>query len=493
MSRGMKLLWVDDEIEGFRPHILFLEKEGIEVRAVDHPADAIKILEQESFDLILLDYRMPEMNGLELLKEVKKAAPHIPVALVTMVTDRDIIEDSIAEEVFDYIVKPVQPSQILALLKRLQLKEIKQRRLGKKLIEIYREIESLPQDYEGWLRKGRLFSLWRIEAEEEETLESELSAQNLEFARWIERNYPSLLKEESYTMSHNVVAREVLPELNCAGKVAFFVFDNFRHDQFMRMLKELPRSLKVEQKDYMALLPTATPYARNSLFAGILPVDIERRHPGWTKDNRHEIELMLEQLREKGYSWAKLDFKKINSLNELKDIHVGNADMEVYVVNFLDLLSHLRQEIQALKELSPDGEGFIRWSSFVLSESNLFDKFTVLAQKGYVIFLTSDHGWVEAYNPAIIQGGGELTRGLRYKFGDSVKPQSKGVLLVRELREYGLPSLRGQGRLALATDYAYFVYPSDPHRFEKRYKGGIYHGGISLEEMVIPLIKLVAA
>jgi len=484
-------LWVDDEIEGFKPHILFLEKEGIEVKAADHPEKAIEILSEETFDLILLDYRMPGLDGIETFKKIKRIAPHIPVALVTMVTDKDIIEASVAEEAFDYLVKPVQPSQILALIKRLEAKEIKLKKMGEKIVEIYRELTSLPQDYEGWIKKARLLYEWKLETSDE-TVDSELTAQNNEFARWIERNYPELVENKEIVLSYNLLKKKILPVLKETRKVALFIFDNFRLEQFIRIVKKLPRTLRISQEFYMALLPTATPYARNSIFAGKLPIDIERRHPGWLEDNRHEKELLLEQLTEEGYNWVKFSVTKINALKELQEIKLGNYSFEIYVINFIDLLSHLRQDIDALKDLTPDGNAFIRWGEFVLDEARIFEKIEKLAETGYTIFLTSDHGWVETSNPLVVLGGEELTTGLRYKFGDSVRLSGKGGILIRDLSLFGLPQRKGKGRLALATDYSFFVYPSDPHRFEKVYIGGIYHGGISLEEMVVPLIKLEA-
>lgn len=487
----MKILWVDDEIELLEPHIMFLEEEGNVVIGVDHPEKALEILKEESFDLILLDYRMPGLDGLETFKEIKRVAPNIPVALVTMVTDKDIIEASIAEEVFDYIVKPVQPSQILALLKKLEVEEIRKKRLGSKIIEIYRELSSIEESYEGWIRKFRLLLDWKSEAMDE-TLISEWKSQNLEFARWVSKEYPALIKDEELLFSHNIVKKKVLPLLDEEIKVALFIFDNFRGEQFLRFIKTFPGSFKVDQTYYMAILPTATPFARNAIFSGKLPLEIERVHPDWILDNRHEIELLGEQLKEEGYSWVKYHVNKINTLSELQNVKPRGRDLEVYVVNFIDLLSHIRQGVDALKDLTPDGEAFIRWSEFVLEEAGMKDKIARFLKEGYTVFLTSDHGWVEADNPVVVLGGGELTQGLRYKFGDSVRIGGKGALLVRDLPDFGLPIRRGMGRLALATGYSFFVYPSDPHRFEKVYRGGIYHGGISLEEMIIPLVQIRA-
>jgi hypothetical protein len=404
-------------------------------------------------------------------------------------TDKEIIEESVASEVFDYLIKPIQPTQVLALIKRLEVQEIKMRRMGKKVVETYEELHQASQDYEGWLARARIFSEWLFESEGRDvSLEGELSSQDVQFARWVEREYLRLL-EDDYIFSHNLLKKRVFPAFE-GGKVALFVFDSCRLDQSYRLLKKLPSSLVVHRSEYMAILPTATPYARNAIFAGMLPIDIERRHPGWLKDNRHERELLTEQLLESGLKNVDANISKINTLSELKTANVVGRDLEVFVVNFIDLLSHLKLEIEALKDLADSAEAFMRWTDFVMEEGQVAKKFASIAKQGYQIFLTTDHGWVEAKDPLIVQGGGELSQGLRYKFGDSVRPNGRGAFLINELEKMGLPRMKNASRLLLAEGYHYFVYPSDPHRFEKIYKGGIYHGGISLEEMVIPFIKL---
>ncbi len=286
----MRILWVDDEIEGLRPHILFLEREGVEVVPFDRPEDALEALKVSSFDLVILDYRMPGMDGLTTLREVRKLAPHVPVALVTMVTDREIIEESVAEDVFDYIVKPVQPSQVLALIKRLEAEKIKSRFKGRKMAQAYAELNRLPMDYHGWLQRARLLAELRYQ-EGLEAWADEMRAENQEFARWVERQYREVLFDPELTWSHNLLKKHLLPVLR-EKKTALFIFDNFRLDQFVALSHRLPSPARMEQVLYMALLPTATPFARNALYAGLLPYDIERRHPGWTLDNRHERELL---------------------------------------------------------------------------------------------------------------------------------------------------------------------------------------------------------
>ncbi len=483
----MRVLWVDDEIEGLKPHILFLEKEGVEVHPFDRPQEALDALALTSFDLVILDYRMPGMDGLMTLREMRKIAPHVPIALVTMVTDKEVIEESVSEDVFDYIVKPIQPSQILALIKRVEAARIKERFKGQKMARAYAELNRIPSDYQGWLERTRRLAEW-ITKDGLDTWRDELQTQNHEFARWVEKTYLDALHDDSFLWSHNLLVREIMPFLK-EHKVALFLFDNFRMDQFVRIMQELPHPLRIHQTPYMAILPTSTPFARNAFYAGALPYDIERRHPGWTHDNTHERELLEELLAQHGLGDLDHYIYKINSLKAFHDLTFGRRAFEVFSINFIDLLTHLRQDIPSLKDLAPDEEAFIRWADYVLKEARLNEKIQAFLEKGYVVFLTTDHGWVEGKTAVVVEGGGELTPGLRFKFGDSVRARERGPILFQNLKDYGLPTDRGN-RLLLATTYQYFIYPSDVRRFEKTYYGGIYHGGVSLEEMCLLLVRI---
>lgn len=488
----MRILWVDDEIQGFRPHILLLRQHGAEVDTAERAEEALRALERARYDLVILDYRMPGMDGLELFRRIRARQPNLPVALVTMMTDVEVLEESLVLEAVDYIVKPVQPTQLIALVKKLQTQEVRKRRLGPQFVALYQKLQSFPDTAAGWLEKGNLLLRWMADhfgdREALEPVESELAALNQEFARWVERAFPEALAEEEVLFPHRLLSQEVFPLLREGQRVAVFLFDSMRLDQLYRLLRGFPRGFRFTPRLYMALLPTATLFCRNAFFGGQLPSQIENRYPGWLVDNLHERELLERLLTEKGLHNLPHRLEKVNHLKALMELQTGQTPLEIFVINFLDMVQHLRQEIRALRALLRGKDSVFRMGEFLLAEAGLSEHIARLLSAGYRVFLTSDHGWVEGRDPVIIEGGGELSPGLRFKFGDSVRVRGKGALVVRELGRLGLPPL--STRLALAKGYSYFIYPSAPSKFRKTYAGGIYHGGISLEEMVLPFFQV---
>ncbi|HHF57844.1 MAG TPA: response regulator [candidate division WOR-3 bacterium] len=480
----MKILWVDDEIETLRPHIIFLESEGIEVDPIDHPYEALRKLREGIYDIVFLDYRMPQLNGVEVLKEIKSKYPNLPVVLVTMVQDRDVMESAISRDVFDYLVKPVQPTQILAVIKKLEIQKIKSRKKGERVVDYYRRINSISPSWEGWLERGRLFFQWKIEEPKDELLKEELKEKNTEFAKWIIDRYPELIKDENVPFSFNILKKKIFPHLKSGEKVTLLIFDNFRFDQAILLSKTIPTRYRVELTPYYSIIPTATQYARNSIFSGVLPHTAENRHPEWLKDNLHEREFLQEQLLENGFPHVKFWVEKINKLDELRNQSFeAPYDLNVYVINFLDMVSHLKKEVEPLEGLIKEEEDYINLTQFILDEAKLFEKI-----KGELIFITTDHGWVKGEKAVIIQGGQEVSEGLRFKFGDSLRILEGDGFIIRDLEKYGLP--RRARMLLVAKNYDFFVYRTSPQKFRKRYEKGLYHGGISIEEMVIPFVTL---
>ncbi len=479
----MRILWVDDEIETLRPHKIFLERQGFSVDVSDHPEEALNMLKINKYDLVLVDYRMPFLNGNEFVRLAKKIAPNIRYVLVTMVQDTDIMEEAISEDVFDYIVKPVKPTQILAVIKKIEKDEVYRSQKGKELTRLYQKLSAIPRNTEGWLKIADLIS---TKDPQDEFFAGEMEELNNEFAEWVQDNYVELLNSD-ITRSDNVFKKHVVPLLKKGEKVAFFVLDCVKLSQFVSLIKDLPSHLRPEVSLYYSILPTSTIYARNSIFAGRMPIEIQKLHPDWLKNNLHERELLKEQLSREHLP-DNFSFYRLNAPEDTKNIKPGTF-LIAGTINFTDLIAHIRGRVEPLKQLARTEQEFKDMIHFLIKKSGFVDRITELVREGYTVFLTSDHGWVQAGKPSIVRGGNELTESLRFKFGISLRVENRRQAVIFERPgEIGLP--KGMGRLALCRDYYFFVYPSDPHRYAKRYKGEIMHGGVTLDEMIIPIIKI---
>lgn len=480
----MKVLWLDDEIYLLRPHIMFLEQEGISVTGIDHPLKALEIVKTETFDVILVDYKMPQLSGIDFAREIKKIHPNIPIVLITMVQDRDIMDEAFSIDVFDYLVKPVQPSQIIAVLRKLEKDKLKDRTEVRRVFEYYNRINSLPRSWKGWLERGRLLFQWMVESRDDELLREELDSMNHDFASWLVDEMPAILKDPEVPWIFKFFERFVYPELKNGRSVTIFVFDNFRFNQALEFARGIPPQYAVEIEPIFSVIPTATQFARNSLFSGQTPYDTDRRNPGWLRDNLHEIELLRQNLTEHGFKDLNFTVKKINTLEALKQENFRyGAPLQVYVVNFFDMVFHLREEESPLKGLIESTEDYVNLCRFVLETAKIIEKFSQ-----DVILITTDHGWVKGERAVVIQGGLEATEGLRFKFGDSLRAVEGKPIEILDMKSYGIPQIARQ--LFLARNYDYFVYKSDPQKYKKKYKGGLFHGGVSIEEMIIPVIRV---
>ncbi len=467
----MRILWVDDEIEGFRAHIRFLQQRGIQVVAASHPAQALEVLARERVDLVLLDYRMPGMNGEQLLSELREHHPGLPVAFITMVEDPEVMSLAGEPGVVGYVVKPFRPSQLLALVEQVRPQE------SRRLQRYVRELNTLGQTPEDWLERARILAEWSETPDE--LLAHERRAQNSAFARWMERHYPDLL--DSHRMIHRALPQHVFPLLREGERVALVVMDGLRLEQFSRILQFLKTPVRVDRRLLFTLLPSATPFARNALFSGMLPRDLHARYPGALEDNTRE-DLLLEHLLTRENLDVAFRFRKW-----LRPEHFEGdwrAPLEVVVVSFFDWLGHLWQRMPFIRDVD-----FRKFVEFLMQETPLGPSLDQALAAGYRVILTSDHGWVEAREPVVIRAGREVSGGLRYKVGQSLKVLRGRAIEVRELEAWGLPRIHGD-RLFLAVEEGYFVYETDPRRFADTYRHWLFHGGVSLEEMVVPLICL---
>lgn len=480
----MKILWLDDEIEVLKPHILFLEREGLKVIGVDHPIKALEIARLEAFDVILIDYKMPQISGIEFAREIKKIHPNIPLVLITMVQDKEVMDEAFSIDIFDYLVKPVQPSQILAVLRKLDRDKLKDRSETRRVLDYYNRLNSLGNTWKEWLEKGAVLFNWMVESPDDDLLSEELKAKNQDYANWVQENLPLLLPQSEIPWIFRIFRNEIFPLVSSNERVNVLVFDNFRFDQALELSRVIPPSYSLEIKPIFSIIPTATQFARNSLFSGNTPFDTERRNPGWLKDNLHEKELLEQNLVENGLKDVSHFVRKINTLDALKqETFQHGGKLEVYVINFFDMIFHLREEESPLRGLIESADDYVKLCKFILETSGFIEKL----HTPYT-FITTDHGWIKGEKAVVIQGGAETTEGLRFKFGDSLRALEGKPIDLTDLRSYGIPQIARH--LFLARGYDYFVYRSDPSKYKKKYRGGLYHGGVSIEEMIIPLIKL---
>jgi len=478
----MKLLWIDDEINELSSVIKLLESEGFEVDIASSGIEGIEKLKDRTYDFILLDYKMPHMDGIETLKIINSIKPNIPVIMLTMITDREIIEKAIGNDVYDYILKPVHISQIIAIANKIKRDEIKRKFLGIGLSEIYDYINSLENSYENWIKKAKLLFETRIKLNENdrEIIDMEIEAQNQKFAKWLIENYENLIKEK--TFSHNLVRNKFLKD----NKVCIFIIDAFRIDQMMLFSKELPSSFNIEFDFYYSIIPTFTIFSRNSIFAGKLPIEIYRRHPEYLENNLHEIELFDEFLRENKISKS-YRILKINQFDEVQKISPSNRDIEINVINFIDEFLHQKADIDSLRNVKSI-DTILKLVNVILIDSKIINVIERYLNSNYEVFITTDHGWIIGKKPIAISGGRDLTEGLRFKFGDSLRFMSKDGYLIKNIEDYGLPKI--SERLGIADGYGFFVFKSEEHKFTKQYENYFMHGGITIEEVICPILRI---
>ncbi|MCS7244892.1 MAG: bifunctional response regulator/alkaline phosphatase family protein [candidate division WOR-3 bacterium] len=478
----MRILWIDDEIYDLKSVVELLEKEGFSVDIASSGLEGLEKIKNNTYDFILLDYKMPHLDGIETLKLINSIKPNIPIIMLTMITDREIIEKAMGNDVYDYIIKPVNVAQIIAISNKIKKEEIKRKFLGIGLSEVYSYINSIEDSYENWIKKAKLLFETRVKLNENdrEIIDMEIESQNQKFAKWLIENYKSLLKNK--TFSHNLFMHKFLNY----QKVSIFIIDAFRIDQMLLFSKELPSSFNIEIDFYYSIIPTSTIFSRNSIFSGRLPIEIYKRHPDYLNNNLHEIELFDEFLRENKIS-SSYRILKINHFEEVSKIIPLNRDIEINVINFLDEFLHQRMDIESLKSIKSI-DTIIKMLNVMLIDSKIVQVIEKYLNLDYVVFITTDHGWIVGKKPIAISGGSDITEGLRFKFGDSLRFMSKDGYLIKELEEYGLPRI--SQRFGIADGYGFFVYKSEEHKFAKQYENYFMHGGITLEEVICPILKI---
>ena len=512
-----QILWVDDEIDLLKSHVMFLEDKGYEVSTSANGADAVDLVRETAFHVVLLDEQMPGMEGLEVLEAIKAERPELPVVLVTKSEAEDLMEQALGSQIDDYLTKPVNPSQILLTCKRLlEQSQLRQETLSQKYLESFNDISQAlrgPLSHTKWTELYRTLVRYDLELEGDEgarqIFQDQFEDANGTFGTFIEQHYADWISrsdaspdEDRPPLSHEVVSDFVLPEMG-DQPVVFFVIDCLRYDQWRTFEALLSDRFAIDTDFYYSILPTATPYSRNAIFSGLLPVDLVDQFPGaWTTDeesehsrNQYEEELLHAQLERHGRGDASVRYDKLITGEEGQSFadeatNLTQHDLSAVVVNFVDILAHSRSDSDVLKELAPDEEAYRALTRTWFEHSWLYEAFQTLAKQDCTIVLTSDHGAIRSLRSSKVIGDRETSTALRYKYGRNLKCDEEEAIFVREPETFGLPSYGMNTNYIFAKEDFYFVYPTNFHHYENLYRDTLQHGGASMQEMILPIATL---
>lgn len=513
-----KIVWVDDEIEGLQSQKIFLENKGYEVQTFTNGFDAIDYVKENVVDVVLLDETMPGITGLETLAKIKEVNAQIPVVLITKNETENLMDEAIGSQITDYLIKPVNPNQVLLSLKKI----IDNRRLvAEKTTSAYQQqfrnlftaLNSNP-NFNEWMDIYKKLVYWELglqksdSPEMQEVLQTQKSEANTEFFKFVSRNYDSWLKEKAPkapVMSHTLMREKVFPAVEKGTTTFFILIDNLRFDQWKAIQPIFSESFRILEEDtFYSILPTATHYARNAIFAGQLPIEIEKRFPSqWKNDdeeggkNLYEEEFFQSQLKALGKTSLRYSYTKVlnnqaglDLVNNIHNLLVN--DLNIIVYNFVDMLSHARTEMEVLKELAGDETSYRSITASWFEHSPLHQALKRIADKNIRLIVATDHGSVRVKTPAKVIGDKQTTTNLRYKHGRNLNYNPKEVLAFRDPREAGLPVPTVNSSYIFAGEDTFLCYPNNYNHYVNYYRNTFQHGGISLEEMIVPVIKMVS-
>ena len=511
-----KILWADDEIDLLRPHIKFLEQKGFAVTAVPSGEDALRELAKGRYDVVLLDEMMPGQGGLATLDVMESRELTVPVILVTKSEEESLMNDAIGRRITDYLIKPVNPSQVFLACKRVfetqKIQDTQRARDYVTEMQHWQQLDLRRLDWEGWTSLAVDVARWDVrfdqvpEAGLKQAHQDFRRGLNIDFGRFIEDHYPHWVagSADRPMLSTDVVKHAVVPALQKGRRVVFIVIDCMRLDQWFTLEPLLEEYFDIRREYYCSILPTATPYSRNAIFSGLLPAQLRQRHPDlWQENtddertkNRYERQLLdfqLERLKAtppKGVKYLKI-YDADEAIHTRRQINsFAGLSLVSMVFNFLDILAHGRSESEILQELAPDEAAFRAVMKAWFEHSPLYDIFRSLSNQECTVVLTTDHGSVLGRRAALVYGNRDTSTNLRYKFGVNLNCDPKQAVFVRKPKDFMLPDDGLNKNYVLAREDYYFVYPTHFHEYERQFRGSFQHGGISIEEMVLPLITL---
>lgn len=511
MTNG-RLLWVDDEIDLLTAHILFLQKKGYEVTTCSNGRDAIDLCRANDFDLILLDENMPGLSGLETLDGIKSLAPNVPVVMVTKNEEEDIMDQAVGSQIADYLIKPVRPNQILLALK----KNIHERELRTEVAQTgYRQdfsrigmqlSDNLTADE--WAELYKRLVRWELELSEtdgamNDMLRIQKEEANAAFAKFVKKHYGEWIAspDDRPLMSPDIFKRCIFPRLRDGRKVFLLVLDNFRFDQWRAISSELAEDFDCDEQLYYSILPTATQYARNAIFAGLMPGQIRSMYPElWVDEeedegkNLNEETLIRKQMeryrRRETFTYHKLNDSGAADKLMSQFSALTQSPLNVLVINFIDILSHARTESRMVRELAANEAAYRSITLSWFRHSAIKELFRALALSDYDLLITTDHGSIRVDTPVKVVGDRNVNTNLRYKLGKNLGYKAKEVFEAKEPRLFGLPAPNLSTTYIFATGNKFFAYPNNYNYYVQYYKDTFQHGGISMEEMIIPLVTL---
>ncbi|MCB0447228.1 MAG: PglZ domain-containing protein [Gelidibacter sp.] len=511
----INILWVDDEIDLLKPHILFLEQKQYKVTTCKSGTEALEIIDDTNFDIVFLDENMPGLTGLETLNEIKEKRANLPVVMITKSEEEYIMEEAIGNKIADYLIKPVNPNQILLSLKKnLDHSRLVSEKTTSNYQQEFRKIAmdlAMVNSYDEWVDLYQKLIYWELQLEDiedvgmTEILESQKNEANMQFGKFIEKVYPKWFSgdEDAPIMSHTLFKEKVVPQLSEQQPTLLIVIDNLRYDQWKAFEPIVNNYYKKTAEDaFFSILPTATQYARNAIFSGLMPSDMEKKYPQYWKNdtddggkNLHEEDFLNTQLKRLGLQNLRTEYHKITNLKSGKKLvenfkSLKNNDLTVVVYNFVDMLSHSKTEMEVVKELASNDKAYRSLTLSWFKNSPLLEMIQQAQQLGFKLILTTDHGTINVKNPSKVIGDRDTSLNLRYKTGRSLTYEDKDVLVAKDPKAIHLPSITMSSSFIFAKGDMFLAYPNNFNHYVSYYRNTYQHGGVSLEEMIIPFVVM---